>query len=52
MLALFSVSGSIFMGTRGDCDCVYFLFLDQSSFGDALVRFLPVGTRDWRVCTS
>ena len=51
-LPLFSVSGSIFVDTQGDRDCLYFLFLDRSSFGDTLVRFFPVGIRDWRVFPS
>ena len=52
VLALLLCSGSIFVGTQGDCACLYFLFLGRSLFYYVLVRFFPVGTRDWRVCSS
>ena len=51
-LPFFSVSESVFVVTRVDRACLSFLFLDQSSSDDALVRSFPVGTRDWRVCPS
>ena len=54
-----SLISSIFVGTRGYCACLYFffsvfcfLFLDWSLFGESLVIFFPIGTRDWRVCPS
>ena len=49
-LTLFFVSGSIFLGTQGDRDYLYFMFLDRSSFNDAIIKLLPVGIHDWHVC--
>ena len=51
-LPFFSVSRLMFMGTQRDRDWISFLFLDKSSFGDALARFPPVDTRDWHVFPS
>ena len=51
-MCLFFVSVSIFVGTQGYNDCLYFQFLYRSLFDDALVRSFPVGTCDWHVYPS